>query len=118
MPARRLRWRSARGAAPLAPPAACSSRRSSGGDDEGGSLAALGAHSVRPLWPRVWLTYAGMVVVLENGSLASVDRSSQRLQGYRALGAGCADVYLGANFVGSTPATLELPTGIYKVTCA
>jgi len=26
-----------------------------------------------------------------------------------------ADVYLGANFVGSTPATLELPTGIYKV---
>jgi len=80
-------------------------------------LAALGAPQREASYgPRVWLTYAGMVVVLENGSLASVDRSSQPPSKVtvRSEPDG-ADVYLGANFVGSTPATLELPTGIYKV---
>ena len=80
-------------------------------------LAALGAPQREASYgPRVWLTYAGMVVVLENGSLASVDRSGQPPSKVtvRSEPDG-ADVYLGTNFVGSTPATLELPTGIYKV---
>ena len=80
-------------------------------------LAALGAPQREASYgPRVWLTYAGMVVVLENGRLVSVDRSSQPPAKVivRSEPDG-ADVYLGANFVGSTPATLELPTGIYKV---
>lgn len=80
-------------------------------------LAALGAPQREASYgPRVWLTYAGMVVVLENGSLASVDRSGQPPSKVtvRSEPDG-ADVYLGADFVGSTPATLELPTGIYKV---
>lgn len=80
-------------------------------------LAALGAPQREASYgPRVWLTYAGMVVVLENGRLASVDRSGQppAKVTVRSEPDG-ADVYLGANFVGSTPATLELPPGFYKV---
>ncbi len=80
-------------------------------------LAALGGPQRETSYgPRVWLTYVGMVVVLENGRLASVDYSGQppAKVTVRSEPDG-ADVYLGANFVGSTPATLELPAGIYKV---
>jgi len=65
---------------------------------------------------RTWMTYSGMVVLLENGKLVSVDRSGQppaRVT-VRSEPDG-ADVFLGDNFVGSTPATLELPVGSYKV---
>ncbi len=66
---------------------------------------------------RTWMAYAGMVVVLENGRLAAVDRSGQPPAKVivRSEPDG-ADVYLGESFVGSTPATLELPAGSYKVT--
>ncbi len=65
---------------------------------------------------RTWMTYAGMVVVIENGRLAAVDRSGQPPAKVivRSEPDG-ADVYLGETFVGSTPATLELPAGSYKV---
>ncbi|HXE74020.1 MAG TPA: PEGA domain-containing protein [Candidatus Xenobia bacterium] len=65
---------------------------------------------------RTWLTYAGMVVVLENGKLAEVDRSGQppaRVSISSEPDAG--DIYLEGTFVGSTPTTLELPAGTYKV---
>jgi hypothetical protein len=66
--------------------------------------------------PRTWLTYPDLVVVLENGKLSSVDRSGQppAKDTVHSEPDG-ADVYLGDNFVGSTPATLELPAGTYKV---
>ncbi len=65
---------------------------------------------------RTWLTYPGLVAVLENGKLSSVDSSGQPPAKVmvRSEPDG-ADVYLGNNFVGSTPATLELPAGTYKV---
>jgi len=65
---------------------------------------------------RTWLTYPGMVVVLENGKLVAVDRSGQPPAKVvvRSEPDG-ADVFLSDSFVGSTPATLELPAGTYKV---
>jgi len=65
---------------------------------------------------RTWLTYAGLVVVLENGKLTEVDRSGQppaRVSISSEPDAG--DIYLEGTFVGSTPTTLELPAGTYKV---
>lgn len=66
--------------------------------------------------PRTWLTYAGLVVVLEGGKLSAVDRSGQppAKVTLRSDPEG-ADVYLDGSFVSSTPATLELPAGTYKV---
>lgn len=105
--------------APPPPPAAAPAPRAAlqAGMTREEVLAALGAPQREASYGlRVWLTYTGMVVVLENGRLVSVDRSSQppAKVTVRSEPDG-ADVYLGANFVGSTPATLELPTGIYKV---
>ncbi len=80
-------------------------------------VAALGAPQREVSYgTRTWMTYSGMVVLLENGKLVSVDRSGQppaRVT-VRSEPDG-ADVFLGDNFVGSTPATLELPAGSYKV---
>ena len=65
---------------------------------------------------RTWLTYPGMVALLENGKLAAVDRSGQPPAKITVRSdPDGADVYLGESFVGSTPATLELPAGTYKV---
>ncbi len=80
-------------------------------------LKALGApRREASFGARTWLTYAGMVVVLENGKLAEVDRSGQppaRVSISSEPDAG--DIYLEGTFVGSTPTTLELPAGTYKV---
>jgi hypothetical protein len=65
---------------------------------------------------RTWLTYAGMVVVLENGKLTEVDRSGQPpARVIISSEPDAADIYLEGTFVGSTPTTLELPAGTYKV---
>ncbi len=80
-------------------------------------VAALGAPQREVSYgTRTWMTYSGMVVLLENGKLVSVDRSGQppAKVTVRSEPDG-ADVFLGDNFVGSTPATLELPAGSYKV---
>ncbi|HET7183565.1 MAG TPA: PEGA domain-containing protein [Terriglobales bacterium] len=65
---------------------------------------------------KTWLTYPGMVVVLEQGKLASVDQTSQPPAkvsvGSEPSG---ADVYVDGNFVGSTPSLLPLPPGSYKI---
>ncbi len=65
---------------------------------------------------RTWLTYAGLVVVLENGKLTEVDRSGQPPARVSISSEpDAADIYLEGTFVGSTPTTLELPPGTYKV---
>jgi hypothetical protein len=65
---------------------------------------------------RTWLHYGSLVVVLEAGRLASVDRSGQPPSKVAILSEpDGADVYLDGTFVGSTPATLELPAGNYQV---
>jgi len=80
-------------------------------------VAALGAPRREVSFgARTWLPYAGLVVVLENGRLTEVDRSGQppaRVSISSEPDAG--DIYLEGTFVGSTPTTLELPAGTYKV---
>jgi hypothetical protein len=65
---------------------------------------------------KTWLTYGGLVAVLENGKLASVDQSAQPPAKITVSSepAG-ADVYVDGNFVGSTPSVLPLPAGSYKI---
>jgi hypothetical protein len=65
---------------------------------------------------RTWLHYGSLVVVLEGGRLTSVDRSGQPPSKVAIVSEpDGADVYLDGTFVGSTPATLELPAGDYQV---
>lgn len=65
---------------------------------------------------RTWLSYPGLVVLLEQGKLASVDRSGQPPARVRVLSEpDGADVFLDGSFVTSTPATLELPAGTYQM---
>jgi hypothetical protein len=65
---------------------------------------------------KTWLTYPGMVVVLEQGKLASVDQTSQPPAKVSVASepAG-ADVFVDGSFVGSTPSLLPLPPGSYKI---
>ena len=65
---------------------------------------------------RTWLSYPGLVALLEQGKLTAVDRSGQPPARVRVLSEPeGADVFLDGSFVSSTPATLELPAGIYQV---
>lgn len=65
---------------------------------------------------RAWLTYPGLVVLLEKGRLASVDRSGQPPARVNVVSEpDGADVFLDGSFVSSTPATLDLPAGTYRV---
>jgi len=65
---------------------------------------------------RTWLSYAGLVALLEQGKLTAVDRSGQPPAHVRVLSEPeGADVFLDGSFVSSTPATLELPAGTYVV---
>jgi hypothetical protein len=80
-------------------------------------VSALGApiQEVR-FGDRTWLTYPGLVAVLEQNALVSVDRSSQPPAKLSVVSepAG-AELYVDGSFVGSTPAMLQLPPGAYKV---
>lgn len=80
-------------------------------------LAALGPPQREASFGiRTWLTYAGMVVLLEQGKLVSVDRSGQPPAKVSVVSEpDGADVYLDGSYVGSTPARLELPAGTYRV---
>lgn len=80
-------------------------------------LAALGSPQRDVTFGRrSWLSYPGMVVLIEDGKLTSVDRSGQPPAKVRVLSEpDGADVYLDGSFVGSTPSTLELPAGTYKM---
>ncbi len=104
-------------APPPAPPPPTSRAELKPGMTRDEVVTALGAPQREVSYgTRTWMTYPGMVALLENGKLVSVDRSGQppaRVT-VRSEPDG-ADVFLGDSFVGSTPATLELPAGTYKV---
>jgi hypothetical protein len=65
---------------------------------------------------RTWLTYAGLVAMLEQDKLVNVDRSLQPPSkvSIRSDPAG-ADVFLDGKFIGSTPANLQLAAGTYTL---
>jgi len=65
---------------------------------------------------RAWLTYPGMVAMLEQDKLITVDRSLQPPSkvSIRSDPAG-ADVFLDGKFVGNAPANLQLAPGTYNL---
>jgi hypothetical protein len=65
---------------------------------------------------RTWLTYPGLVAMLEQDKLVNVDRSLQPASkvSVRSDPAG-ADVFLDSKFVGSTPTILQLAAGTYNL---
>jgi len=65
---------------------------------------------------RAWLTYPGMVAMLDEGKLVNVDRSLQPSSkvSVRSDPTG-ADIFLDGKFVGNTPGTLQLAAGTYNL---
>lgn len=65
---------------------------------------------------RTWLTYPGLVALLEQDKLVNVDSSLQPASkvSVRSDPAG-ADVFLDSKFVGSTPTSLQLAAGTYSL---
>jgi hypothetical protein len=103
-------------AAPPPPPPAPPAQFDPGATREA-VVAALGTPQREVSFgKRTWLTYAGLVVLLEDGKLVTMDRSGQPPAKVvvRSEPDG-ADVYVDGSFVGNTPMTLELPAGNYKV---
>lgn len=87
------------------------------GMDKEQVIATLGAPQKEASFgSKTWLTYPGMVVLLEQGKLASVDQTSQppARVSVSSEPAG-AEVYVDGSFVGSTPSVLPLPPGSYKI---
>lgn len=65
---------------------------------------------------RAWLTYAGLVVMLEQDKLVNVDRSLEPPSkvSVRSEPVG-ADVFLDGKFIGNTPSSLQLAAGTYNL---
>ena len=65
---------------------------------------------------RAWLTYPGLVAMLEDGKLVNADRSLAPPAKFsvRSEPAG-ADVLVDGKFVGQTPSTLQLQAGTYTL---
>jgi len=103
--------------APAPPPVPAAPADLKPGMDREQVIATLGAPSKEASFgTKTWLTYPGMVVVLEQGKLASVDQTSQPPAKVSvASDPAGADVYVDGNFVGSTPSLLPLPPGSYKI---
>ncbi len=104
-------------AAPAPPPAPAAPAELKPGMEREQIIATLGAPLKEASFgSKTWLTYPGMVVVLERGKLASVDQTAQPPARVSVASepAG-ADVYVDGNFVGSTPSLLPLPPGSYKI---
>lgn len=68
------------------------------------------------LGDRAWLTYPGLVAVLERDKLVNLDRSLQPPSkvSLRSDPAG-ADVFLDGKFIGNTPSNLQLNAGTYNL---
>jgi len=80
-------------------------------------LSALGAPLNEVSFAeRTWLTYPGMVALLEENKLVTVDRSMQppAKVSVRSDPPG-ADVFLDGKFIGSTPGNLQLAPGTYNL---
>lgn len=102
---------------PAPPPVAAPPSALKPGMDKEQVMAALGAPLKEASFgAKTWLTYPGMVVVLEQGKLTSVDQTAQPPAKVNVSSepAG-AEVYVDGSFVGSTPSVLPLPPGNYKV---
>lgn len=80
-------------------------------------VAAMGAPQREVSFgEQTWLNYPGMIVLLKDGKLASIDHSGA-LPARVAVHSdpGGAEIYLDGAFVGSTPSTLDLPGGNHQV---
>jgi hypothetical protein len=65
---------------------------------------------------RRWLTYPAITITLEQGKLTSADRNAQALVPIKISSDPTgADVLVDGSFVSSTPASLHLPVGTYKI---
>lgn len=103
--------------APVAPHVVAAPSDLKPGMDKDQVIATLGTPIKEASYgSRTWLTYSGMVVVLDNGKLASVDQTAQAPARVNVTSepAG-ADVYVDGNFVGSTPSVLPLQAGSHKI---
>jgi hypothetical protein len=65
---------------------------------------------------RSWLTYPGMLVVLQGDKLVSVEQSGQSAAkiAIHSDPAG-AEIYLDGQLVGSTPSTMDVPSGDHQI---
>jgi hypothetical protein len=65
---------------------------------------------------RTWLTYPGLVAMLEEDKLVNVDRSLQppAKVSVRSDPVG-ADIFLDGKFIGNTPGNLQLAAGTYNL---
>jgi hypothetical protein len=80
-------------------------------------VAAIGAPEREMSFQgRSWLTYSNMVLVLENGKLASIDPSAAppAKVAVHSDPSG-AEIYLDGQLIGSTPSTVELPAGNHQL---
>ena len=64
---------------------------------------------------KTWLSYPGLVVVLEDGKLASVERNEQAYGNLSLGGQPGAEIYVDGELAGTAPASLRVPTGSHKV---
>jgi len=64
---------------------------------------------------KTWLTYPGLVAVLEDGKLAGVERNEQAFGNLSLSTQSGADIYVDGELAGTTPTTLRVPTGSHKV---
>ncbi len=65
---------------------------------------------------RAWLTYPNLVIVLEDGKLKSIDQAvaAPAKVAIHSTPDG-AEIYLDGQLIGSTPSTLELPSGTHEL---
>ena len=64
---------------------------------------------------RIWLTYPGLVAVLEDGKLSSVERNEQSFGNLSLTSQPGSEIYVDGELAGTTPTTLRVPTGSHKV---
>lgn len=66
---------------------------------------------------QTWMYYPGMVVLLRDGKLASVEQEGPSSTASVAFSSepGGADIYLDGQLTGSTPSTLQVPEGNHKI---
>jgi len=64
---------------------------------------------------KTWLTYPGLVAVLEDGKLTDVDRAEQAFGNLSLSAQQGAEIFVDGELAGTTPTTLRIPTGSHKV---
>ena len=67
---------------------------------------------------KTWLTYPGMIVVLEGGKLISVNQTGETSASAKVAvqsNPAGGDIYIDGQMVGQTPSTFELPAGEHQV---